>query len=673
MCGIAGFVNPSRGLSRPELEELSLKMVATLRHRGPDDQGVWADPATGVSLGHRRLAIQDLSAEGHQPMRSADGRYILSYNGEIYNFHHIKADLERAGHTFRGHSDTEIMLAAFCEYGIRPAIEKFVGMFAFALWDCRESSLYLARDRAGEKPLYYGWNRGIFLFGSELKALRAFPHFRDDVDPQTLALYMRYSYIPAPHSIYKDIFKLPPGSILKLNATQFQNQETPAVEYYWSLSSALERGQAHPFEGDAAAAADRLNQLLNEAVAMQMVADVPIGAFLSGGIDSSAVVALMQAQSRRPIKTFSIGFANSQNDEAPFARAVAKHLGTQHTELYVHPATLLEAIPRMSQIYDEPFADSSHIPTVLLSELARKQVTVSLSGDGGDELFGGYNLYQKTEQVWKNMRRIPEPVRNQLATVLAHAGTFGVELQTRMWGEPRFFKRVFRLSELLRAAQDRQLYELLIAQSRNLNEWLQFPSLPSLDSAVPWDSIPELRHRMMFSDFVRYLPDDVLVKVDRAAMSASLETRIPLLDWRVIEFAWSVPLHFKQRFGQGKWLLRQVLHRYVPRQLVERPKQGFAPPIEHWIRAELRPWAEELLAESRLREHGFFQERNVRRKWEDHLSGKGDWGRPLWNVLMFQGWLEAQKSQQASAAPASPVPNRSRFAMPDGAELIQTT
>jgi asparagine synthase (glutamine-hydrolysing) len=670
MCGIAGFVNPSNGLSRPELEDLALKMVATLRHRGPDDQGVWADLRTGVSLGHRRLAIQDLSAQGHQPMQSANGRYILIYNGEIYNFYGIKSELERAGHTFRGHSDTEIMLAAFCEYGIRPAVEKFVGMFAFALWDCQECTLYLARDRAGEKPLYYGWNRGIFLFGSELKALCAFPHFRGDVDPQTLALYMRYSYIPAPYSIYKDIFKLPAGSILKLNATHFQNQETPAVEYYWSLSSALERGLAHPFQGDAEAAANRLNELLNQSVAMQMVADVPIGAFLSGGVDSSAIVALMQAQSRRPIKTFSIGFANSKNDEAPFARAVAKHLGTQHTELYVHPTTLLEAIPRMSQIYDEPFADSSHIPTVLLSELARKQVTVSLSGDGGDELFGGYSLYQKTEQVWKNMRRIPEPVRNQLATLLAHAGTFGVELQTRVWGEPRFFKRVFRLSELLRAGQDRQLYELLIAQSRNLKEWLRFPGIPSSGNTVPWDSIPELRHRMMFSDFVRYLPDDVLVKVDRAAMSASLETRIPLLDWRVIEFAWSLPLHFKQRFGQGKWLLRQVLHRYVPRDLVERPKQGFAAPIEHWIRAELRPWAEELLAESRLRQHGFFQERNVRRKWEDHLSGKGDWARPLWNVLMFQGWLEAQKSQRASA---TPVPNRSRFGMPDGAELIQTT
>jgi asparagine synthase (glutamine-hydrolysing) len=483
---------------------------------------------------------------------------------------------------------------------------------------------------------------------------------------------MRYSYIPTPYSIYQGIFKLPPGSILKLDTTHFDSQQTPAVEQYWSLWSAVERGLTHPFRGGEAAAVDRLNQLLSESVAMQMVADVPIGAFLSGGVDSSAVVALMQAQSRRPIKTFSIGFANSDYDEAPFAHAVAKHLGTQHTELYVHPDTLLRAIPRMAEIYDEPFADTSHIPTVLLSELTRKQVTVSLSGDGGDELFGGYYLYQKTEQVWKNMCRISQPVRNHLANLLARAGRIGVEIQNRIWREPRFSKRVFRLSELLRASEDRQLYELLIAHSRNLTEWLREPHIPSyLNAAVPWASIPELRQRMMFNDFVRYLPDNVLVKVDRAAMSASLETRIPLLDRRIIEFAWSLPTHFNQRNGQGKWLLRQVLHRYVPRELVERPKQGFAAPVEQWVRAELRPWAEDLLAQSRLKQDGFFHEHSVRRKWEDHLSGKGDWGRPLWNVLMFQGWLDAQRTQNASVTPL--VPNRSRSAMPDGAELIQTT
>jgi len=674
MCGIAGFVNPSRGLTGPELQEFALRMVATLRHRGPDDLGVWADAASGVGLAHRRLAIQDLSPEGHQPMQSPDGRYVLIFNGEIYNFREIKSQLEAAGCTFRGHSDTEVMLAALCQYGIDRALEKFIGMFAFALWDCHERCLYLARDRAGEKPLYYGWNRGVFLFGSELKALRAFPHFRADVDSHALTLYMRYSYIPSPYSIYHNIFKLPPGSILKLSRKQLENHDTPAPAQYWSLWSAVEQGRERPFEGDEAAAVEQLTELLNNSVAMQMVADVPVGAFLSGGIDSSAVVALMQAQSRRPIKTFSIGFADAEYDEAPFARAVAKHLGTQHTELYVDPATLLEAIPRMPQIYDEPFADTSHIPTVLLSELARKQVTVSLSGDGGDELFGGYSLYQKTQQVWKNMRRISQSVRNNLANLLARMGTSGVEIQTRLGSEPRFFKRMFRLSELLRASEDRQLYELLIAQCRNLKEWIR-NSLPGPygSNTVPWDEIPELLHRMMYNDFVRYLPDDVLVKVDRAAMSASLETRIPLLDRRLIEFTWSLPLHYKRRFGQGKWLLRQVLHRYVPRKLVERPKQGFAAPVEDWIRSELRPWAEELLAESRLRHDCIFLERNVRRKWEEHLSGKGDWGRPLWNVLMFQGWLDSQKSSTPVVPSAPALPNHHRFLVPDNSELIQTT
>jgi len=675
MCGIAGFLNPSRGLRRPELEELALNMAATLRHRGPDDQGVWADPATGVSLAHRRLSIQDLSAEGHQPMRSVDGRYILIFNGEIYNFHEIKSQLEQKGHSFRGHSDTEVMLAAFCEYGINAAVEKFIGMFAFALWDGQQRCLYLARDRAGEKPLYYGWNGRVFLFASELKALRAYPQFQADVDTHALALYMRHSYIPAPHSIYRNISKLPAGSILRLTAAQFEKRELPTPEQYWTLWSAVEHGRSQPFRGNETDAIEQLTALLNSSVAMQMVADVPIGAFLSGGIDSSAVVALMQAQSRRAIKTFSIGFANSENDEAPFAQAVANHLGTQHTELYVHPSTLLDAIPRMSQIYDEPFADTSHIPTVLLSEMARKQVTVCLSGDGGDELFGGYSLYQKTERLWNGMRRFTGATRDRVATTLSTVAGIGLNLQNQGQRHPRLLKRLMRLSELLRASTDRELYHLLTAHCRNLNEWVRNPQVETSanGATVRWDSLPELRHRMMYLDFIGYLPDEVLVKVDRAAMSASLETRIPLLDHRIIEFAWSLPLHFKQRRGNGKWLLRQVLDRYVPRKLVDRPKQGFAAPVEDWIRDELRPWAEELLAENRLRQDGFFQERNVRRKWDEHLSRKGDWGRPLWNVLMFQNWLDAQKTEKTPVTLTPALTKKSRFAAPDGAELIQTT
>lgn len=669
MCGIAGFINPSRQLSGPELKDLALTMVETLRHRGPDDQGVWSAPESGVSLAHRRLAIQDLSSEGHQPMRSADGRYVLIFNGEIYNFHELKPALERAGHKFRGHSDTEVMLAAFCEYGIESALDKFIGMFAFALWDCQQHRVHLARDRAGEKPLYYGWNRGVFLFGSELKALRAYPQFQAEVNSEALALFMRHNYIPAPHSIYQNIFKLPAGSILSLDARQLDARETPDPKQYWSLASAAQAGLAHPFQGNAKAAIDQLDALLRESVAMQMVADVPLGAFLSGGIDSSVVVALMQAQSPRSIKTFSIGFADAECDEAPFAKSVANHLGTQHTELYVHPATLLEVVPRLPQIYDEPFADTSHIPTILLSELARKQVTVCLSGDGGDELFGGYSIYRKAELLWKIMRRISGPTRDRLATYLSLAAAIGLEIQNRVSGEPDFFKRSLRLSELLRASNDHELYQLLTVHCRNLSDWLREPHLEPGPEDATWDSLPGLLHRMMYQDFVKYLPDEVLVKVDRAAMSASLETRIPLLDRRIIEFAWSLPLGFKQKRGQSKWLLRQVLYRYVPRKLVERPKQGFAAPVEDWIRKELRPWAEEMLAESRLRQDGFFNAGNVRQKWADHLSGKGDWGRPLWNVLMFQGWLESQKAQRPPDSSTHLSRGQARAAERDRAEL----
>ncbi len=667
MCGIAGFVNPSRRLPRLQLENLALNMASALHHRGPDDEGVWADPETGVGLAHRRLAIQDLSSEGRQPMRSADGRYVLVFNGEIYNFLELKSSLEQAGHKFRGHSDTEVMLAAFCEYGIRAALEKFVGMFAFALWDCHEDRLHLARDRAGEKPLYYGWNRGVFLFGSELKALRAYPQFEGEVDPQALAWFMRRNYIPAPRSIYQNILKLPAGAILSLSANDFETREMPSPQQYWSLRSAAQNGIAHPFQGDAAAATERLTQLLMESIAMQMVADVPVGAFLSGGIDSSLVVALMQAQSGRSIKTFSIGFGDSECDEAPFARAVANHLGTQHTELYVHPATMLEVVPRLAQIYDEPFADTSHIPTILLSELARKQVTVSLSGDGGDELFGGYSLYRKAELLWAGMQRISPAGRDRLAGLIALAAGKGLEIENQICRG--FFKRSLRFSELLRTPSDRELYQLLSAHCRHLDEWLQEPNLDGGAKDAAWDSFPELFHRMMYEDFVGYLPDEVLVKVDRAAMSVSLETRIPLLDRRLIEFAWSLPLQFKKRHGQGKWLLRQILYRYVPRQLVDRPKQGFAAPVEDWIRKELRPWAEELLSEDKLRQSGFFRERNVRQKWNEHLSGKGDWGRPLWNVLMFEGWLEGQNASKASVSPDGDSRSRARSAAYDQTEL----
>jgi asparagine synthase (glutamine-hydrolysing) len=663
MCGIAGFVDPSSRVSGQELESTALEMMAALRHRGPDDQGIWTDTRSGVTLGHRRLAIQDLSQEGHQPMQSADGRYVLIFNGEIYNFIELRGQLEQKGCSFRGHSDTEVMLAALSHMGLEPAINKFTGMFAFALWDRQLRRLHLVRDRAGEKPLYYGWSGGVFLFGSELKALQVHPGWRGELDREALVEFMRHNYIPAPRSIYRDIFKLQPGSILTLGPIDWDTRTTPAPRKYWSLWSVAEASLARPFQGGADAAIEQLGSLLDRAIAGQMVADVPIGAFLSGGIDSSTIVARMQRQSRRPIKTFSIGFAEPGYDEAPFAKAVARHLGTQHTELYVQAEELVQTIPRLPTVYDEPSASTSHLPTLLLCELARKNVTVCLTGDGGDELFGGYGLYRRTQQVWNVLRRVPPSVRPRIAKLFKRMGVIGVRLQSGLGGDPRVFKRMSRLARLMEVPDDRSLYLLHVSVCRDAEQWLvQANAEPrTKEETIPWEVFPELIQRMMFWDFVTYLPGEVLAKVDRASMSVSLETRIPLLDHRLIEFAWSLPVSFKQRGGKGKWLLRQLLHRHVPRVLVERPKQGFAMPVEEWIRGELRPWAEELLAENRLRRDGLFQARVVREKWSEHLCRKGDWGGPLWNVLMLQSWLDAQKRhpRKGDLGAVSSAPKRS--------------
>jgi asparagine synthase (glutamine-hydrolysing) len=495
MCGIAGFVQPDCNLSRPELEATALEMAATLHHRGPDDQGAWADAQAGVSLGHRRLAILDLSAEGHQPMCSADGRYVLVYNGEIYNFLDLRTQLEKQGRVFRGHCDTEVMLAAFTQWGIEPAVKRFLGMFAFALWDRSEHRLHLARDRAGEKPLYYGWSGGVFLFGSELKALRAHPQWQAELDQEALTLFMRHSYIPAPHSIYQNIFKLTPGCTLTLSARQLENREVPAPEAYWSLQSVAEAGVAHPFPGDVRQAVEHLTRLLSESVALQMVADVPIGAFLSGGIDSSMIVALMQAQSPRPIKTFSIGFADEEYDEAPFAKKIAQYLGTQHTEMYVHPGTLQRALPHLPAVYDEPLADTSHVPTALLCQLARKQVTVCLSGDAGDELFGGYDQYRRTQNVWDLIRKVPVARRQGLALLLKRAATAGADMQNGLGSEPRLWKRLLRLSELLPVSNDQALYQLLISPCRDPQNWLRSGDGDGLSGE--WNFLPKLLQRMM--------------------------------------------------------------------------------------------------------------------------------------------------------------------------------
>lgn len=635
-------------------------MASVLRHRGPDDQGVWADENASVALGHRRLAILDLTSEGHQPMSSADERYVLVFNGEIYNFTSLRKALEQRGHAFRGRSDTEVMLAAICEWGLLPALERFVGMFAFALWDRHERKLHLVRDRAGEKPLYYGWTDGVFVFGSELKALRAHPRWRAQVNRGALALLVRYGCIPAPHCIYENICKLPPGCVLTLTESHVRVRQPPEPTTYWPAQSIAGFRAVRPFTGTETEAGEELRELLFRSVGQQMVADVPLGAFLSGGIDSSLVVALMQAQSRRSIKTFSIGFQQEQFNEAPFARAVAAHLGTDHTELYVRDEDLRQAIPRLPFVYDEPFADPSQIPTLLLCRLARTEVKVSLSGDAGDELFGGYNHYRKARRLWRAFGRIPAPLRRPLALGLRSFSGAGLSALAVPAGGRHLFNRCWNLADVLRAPSERALYQLLMSPNREPHAWLVEAGEPDtrLKTDSTWDLSADPLQRMTALDFVTYLPDDILVKVDRAAMSVSLETRIPLLDHRVVEFAFRLPPAFKQKDGQGKWLLRQVLYQYVPRALVDRPKRGFAAPIAGWLRGPMREWAEALLDETRLRREGFFHPQPVRQKWREHLSQRRDWSAALWHVLMFQAWLAGQGPVRSCAEPQT-------FLLPD--------
>jgi len=645
MCGIAGFWDTPREVGGVELKQVVLRMAAALRHRGPDDQGTWADVSAGLALGHRRLAILDLSAEGHQPMHSADGRYVLAFNGMIYNFHTLRSTLQERGHVFRGHSDTEVMLAAFCEWGHLQALERFVGMFAFALWDRQARTLSLVRDRAGEKPLYYGRAGEAFVFGSELKALRSHPAWRGGINRGALALLVRYGYVPAPLSIYEDIYKLPPGCVLTLTEAQFHHRDTPRPEPYWSLQRIAEAGTAQPFDGVEEEASERLVALLLQAVNQQMVADVPLGAFLSGGIDSSLVVALMQAQSRRPVKTFSIGFHQDGFNEAPFAKSVAGYLRTDHTELYVRDEDLRQVVPWLPSIYDEPLADPSQIPTILLCRSAGLQVKVSLSGDAGDELFGGYAHYRKAQRLWSAFRRIPMEIRKRVARHLKVLSSVDLNLRTAPCAARRVLHRLGNLSDLLPMSNDRSLYQVLMTPNRESSSWVKeaFEPPTPFSAPVPWDNLPGLLHRMMWLDSVSYLPDDILVKVDRAAMSAGLETRIPLLDHRVIEFTWSLPSSAKQRRNQSKWLLRRILHQYVPPALVERPKRGFAAPIAEWLRGPLRAWAESLLCETRLRQEGFFEPEKLLQRWREHFSGKRDWSIGLWHVLMFQAWFDEQR------------------------------
>ena len=622
-------------------------MCAALRHRGPDDSGVWLDPSCGIALAHRRLSILDLSPEGHQPMISASGRYVMVYNGEVYNHGALRRELN--GVAWRGHSDTETMLAAIERWGLQSALKRFVGMFAFAVWDRNERALWLVRDRLGIKPLYYGFSSVGLLFASELGAFRAHPEFHGEIDRNALHLLMRYNAILAPYTIYQNVFKLSPGTMLCFRAPRREAMEETT---FWSASGVAVEGQKQPFSGTPAEAVEQLEALLRDAVRLRMLADVPLGALLSGGVDSSTVVALMQSQSSRPVQTFSIGTPESGFDEAPHARAVAAHLGTEHTELYVTPAEAMDAVPRLPAMCDEPFADSSQIPTFLVSQLARRSVTVALSGDGGDELFAGYNRHRWAQRVWRAMRPVPHVLRDALARGITAVAPdtwdrwFGLAgpvlpkaAQHRMPGY-----KLHKLADSLAARSRLDLYRRLASQWSDPTQLIcggEEPSFPLNETS----DVADFASRMMLLDLQRYLPDDILTKVDRASMAVSLEVRVPILDHRVVEFAWRLPLSLKLRDGQSKWVLRQVLYRYVPRGLIERPKAGFGIALGEWLRGPLRDWAEALLDERRLREQGYLHPAPIRSAWTEHLAGTHNREYQLWTVLMFQAWLERQHAE----------------------------
>lgn len=653
MCGIAGVLDISCRAGEQELRCTVLRMVNTLHHRGPDDVGEWADEESGVAFGHRRLSIVDLSEKGHQPMRSACGRYVITFNGEVYNFLELRRELEQLGYAFRGHSDTEIMLSCMSQWGISEAVKRFSGMFAFAIWDRQERTLHLVRDRMGEKPLYYGWMGKVLIFGSELKALRAYPEFDKNIDRHSLALFLRSNCVPAPHAIYDGVQKVMPGTIVSIAADREGYFEH--ITTYWSVQAVVEKGLADPFQGTETDAITCLDDLLRSTVKQRMIADVPLGAFLSGGIDSSTVVALMQAQSERPVQTFTIGFHEAEFNEAPYAKAVAKHLGTTHTELYVSPEEALGVIPKLPSLYDEPFSDSSQVPTFLISQLARRDVTVVLSGDAGDELFGGYERYFLGFDIWNRINLIPAGMRKLIAcgVPLLSAHSWNSLFRTMAPLIPSKYRyrhlgdKFYKLATILRAGGSRGLYIMMGTHwNDELSAVTNDAGLDVKDpNKFPWDAHPlHLQERMMASDMLSYLPDDILVKVDRATMGVGLESRIPFLDHHVIEFAWRIPLSMKIRGDKGKWIVRQVLSKYVPTALLDRPKMGFGVPIDSWLRGPLREWAEALLNERRLREEGFFHTHLIRKKWDDHLAGRSNWQYDLWDVLMFQSWLEHQRA-----------------------------
>lgn len=644
MCGIAGIWRPD-GLDHAAT---ALAMARSLQHRGPDDQDVWSDPAAGIALSHRRLSIIDLSAAGRQPMASASGRYVICYNGEVYNFRELRKELAAGGARFRGDSDTEVVLALIDHCGIEAAVERLIGMFALALWDRHERSLILVRDRLGIKPLYWGHVGQAVVFASEPRAFAVVPGFRQDIDQGALAAYLRFNYVPAPNCIYKGLHKLEPGTQVRLN-----DSGDAEVSRYWSLRDIAVKGSQEPLVLADDDAADRLDGLLKDAVGRRMLADVPLGAFLSGGIDSSLVVALMQAQSARPVKTFTIGFEERQFNEAEYAKTIARHLGTEHHELYVSPRDAMEIIPSLGQIFDEPFADSSQIPTYLVSAMTRQHVTVALSGDGGDELMAGYTRYRWADMTHRRFGGWPLPLRRAAAMAVSAVPdtvwTAAARVLPAGLSKGRLGDRVGRFCSFLEQPDADAIYR------RQHTNWPR-PGVLMADSASDATAsldpgrvdIPDFISRMQYLDSIGYLPDDILTKVDRASMAVSLEVRVPLLDHRVIEFGWRLPFEQKYRDGEGKWLLRRVLNRYVPADMFERPKAGFGVPIAEWLRGPMRDWAEDLLAPNTLAEGGLLGASVIHAAWQRLLAGHDRYQEPIWGILMFQAWRRQQSAWMLS-------------------------